>query len=138
MVHAPPRPPAGAPPVRINLYSDTQTRPTPAMLEAMTRAEVGDDQKFGYEQRGSQTIRTYSREFSKAYHARLNGQVERQLRYAAGLIGDFWFTCWVDGGSPDLSKLARLPSEAEQQRLAREAKETAAAPVAGSAPGHDD
>ncbi|PZP47478.1 MAG: low specificity L-threonine aldolase [Azospirillum brasilense] len=44
MVHAPPRPPAGAPPVRINLYSDTQTRPTPAMLEAMTRAEVGDDQ----------------------------------------------------------------------------------------------
>ena len=44
MVHAPPRPPAGAPPVRINLYSDTQTRPTPAMKEAMMRAEVGDEQ----------------------------------------------------------------------------------------------
>ncbi|MCX8134347.1 MAG: threonine aldolase family protein [Roseococcus sp.] len=44
MVHAPPRPPAGSPPVRINLYSDTQTRPTPAMKEAMMRAEVGDEQ----------------------------------------------------------------------------------------------
>lgn len=44
MVHAPQRPPAGAPPVRINLYSDTQTRPTPAMKEAMMRAEVGDEQ----------------------------------------------------------------------------------------------
>lgn len=44
MVHAPNRPPAGAPPVRINLYSDTQTRPTPAMKEAMMRAEVGDEQ----------------------------------------------------------------------------------------------
>jgi threonine aldolase len=44
MVHAPSRPPAGAPPVRINLYSDTQTRPTPAMKEAMMRAEVGDEQ----------------------------------------------------------------------------------------------
>jgi threonine aldolase len=46
MVHAPSRPPAGAPPVRINLYSDTQTRPTPAMREAMMAAEVGDEQ-FG-------------------------------------------------------------------------------------------
>ncbi|MGG5818683.1 threonine aldolase family protein [Falsiroseomonas sp. HW251] len=40
----PVRPPAGAPPVRINLYSDTQTRPTPAMKDAMMRAEVGDEQ----------------------------------------------------------------------------------------------
>ena len=33
-----------AEPVRINLLSDTQTRPTPAMREAMARAEVGDEQ----------------------------------------------------------------------------------------------
>jgi threonine aldolase len=32
------------PPVRINLLSDTQTRPTPGMREAMARAEVGDEQ----------------------------------------------------------------------------------------------
>ncbi|NVN84581.1 MAG: low specificity L-threonine aldolase [Rhodopseudomonas sp.] len=32
------------PPVRINLLSDTQTRPTQAMREAMARAEVGDEQ----------------------------------------------------------------------------------------------
>ena len=44
MVHAPPRPPAGAPRTRINLYSDTQTRPTAAMKDAMMRAEVGDEQ----------------------------------------------------------------------------------------------
>ena len=40
-----PLPPAiPRPPVRINLLSDTQTRPTPAMREAMARAEVGDEQ----------------------------------------------------------------------------------------------
>jgi len=33
-----------APPIRVNLLSDTQTRPTPAMREAMARAEVGDEQ----------------------------------------------------------------------------------------------
>lgn len=31
---------------RINLYSDTQTRPTPAMRRAMAEAEVGDEQRF--------------------------------------------------------------------------------------------
>ena len=39
----PPRDPK-APPVRVNLLSDTQTRPTAAMREAMARAEVGDEQ----------------------------------------------------------------------------------------------
>src|SRR5258708_39894386 len=39
----PPRDPRQTP-VRINLLSDTQTRPTPAMREAMARAEVGDEQ----------------------------------------------------------------------------------------------
>ena len=106
-------------------------------FEKQLTAQYPEDRKFGYEQRGSQTVRTYSREFSKAYHARLNGQVERQLRYAAALIGDFWFTCWVDGGSPDLRQLQYQPSETENQRLAREAKETAAAPVV-STPGHDE
>jgi threonine aldolase len=46
MVHAPPRPEAGSPPVRVNLYSDTQTKPSRAMKEAMMEAEVGDEQ-FG-------------------------------------------------------------------------------------------
>ena len=44
MVHAPERPDPGAPPVRINLYSDTQTLPTPAMKEAMMLAPLGDEQ----------------------------------------------------------------------------------------------
>jgi threonine aldolase len=38
-----PRDPKAAP-VRINLLSDTQTRPTLAMREAMARADVGDEQ----------------------------------------------------------------------------------------------
>lgn len=42
--YTPQRPDPKLPPVRINLYSDTQTRPTPAMKEAMMRAEVGDEQ----------------------------------------------------------------------------------------------
>jgi len=44
MRYAPKRPTADLPPVRVNLYSDTQTRPSAAMKDAMMRAEVGDEQ----------------------------------------------------------------------------------------------
>ena len=44
MTYTPPLRDPKAAPVRINLLSDTQTRPTPAMREAIARAEVGDEQ----------------------------------------------------------------------------------------------
>jgi threonine aldolase len=44
MTYTPPPRDPKAPPIRINLLSDTQTRPTPAMREAIARAEVGDEQ----------------------------------------------------------------------------------------------
>ena len=46
MDYAPLRVSADLPPLRVNLYSDTQTKPTPAMKAAMMAAEVGDEQ-FG-------------------------------------------------------------------------------------------
>ena len=44
MLYTPRRPAADLPPLRVNLYSDTQTRPSPAMKDAMMRAAVGDEQ----------------------------------------------------------------------------------------------
>src|ERR1700750_1051075 len=44
MTYTPPPRDPKAIPVRINLLSDTQTRPTPGMREAMARAEGGDEQ----------------------------------------------------------------------------------------------
>jgi threonine aldolase len=44
MSYTPVRPDALLPPVRVNLYSDTQTRPSPEMKSAMVEAELGDEQ----------------------------------------------------------------------------------------------
>lgn len=44
MVYAPLPDDPRLPPVRINLFSDTQTTPSPAMREAMASAAVGDEQ----------------------------------------------------------------------------------------------
>ncbi len=41
---APLRPDPTLPPVRVNLYSDTQTKPSPGMKTAMMRAALGDEQ----------------------------------------------------------------------------------------------
>ncbi len=44
MQNTPSRPDPSLPPVRVNLYSDTQTKPSPAMREAMMASDVGDEQ----------------------------------------------------------------------------------------------
>ncbi|MEQ8244166.1 MAG: S1/P1 Nuclease, partial [Fulvivirga sp.] len=43
--------------------------------------------------------------FSKAYHDALNNMVERQMKKAVKMVGDFWYTCWIDAGQPDLKSL---------------------------------
>lgn len=87
-------------------------------LEASRR--VGDDGKFGYEERNGQTIRTYSRTFSEEYHQMLNGQVERQMRRAIRLVGAMWYTAWVEAGQPDLNTLPGELTPAQQQAIAAE------------------
>jgi hypothetical protein len=114
-----------------------------AALDSVLRFEkeltekFAEDKKYGFEERGNQTVRVYSREFSREYHQRLAGQVERQMRLAQRLIGAFWYTCWVDAGQPDLDKLPKQPSQKEQLRLAQEAKELQQAPTA-TVPGHEE
>lgn len=72
--------------------------------------EFSEDKKYSFEERGNATVRVYSYEFSEAYHRKLNGMVERQLKRTIKMIGDFWFTAWVDGGQPDLDMLIDTPT----------------------------
>src|ERR1700709_1829204 len=44
MAYTPAPTDATLPPIRLNLLSDTQPRPTPPMRDAIARAEVGDEQ----------------------------------------------------------------------------------------------
>lgn len=65
--------------------------------------------KYTFEQRGANIQKVYSRAYAKEYHAMLNGQVERQLRASIEMVGDFWMTCWIDAGKPDLDALLKNP-----------------------------
>lgn len=40
--------------------------------------------------------------------------VERRMRAAIKMVGDFWYTAWVDAGQPDLKLLIDFkPTESE-------------------------
>lgn len=61
--------------------------------------------RYNYETRGKQTIRVFGADYSRMYHDRLRGMVERQMRASIRMTADLWYTAWVDAGQPDLRQL---------------------------------
>lgn len=84
------------------------------------KQSMGDDKVFMYDERNGITTRNFSRDFSKAYHDRLNGQVERRMIASIQMIGDFWYTCWIEAGQPDLNKLLEKELNEEQRKMLQE------------------
>ena len=79
------------------------------------------EKKFSFETKGKQTIKVYSVEFSTAYHDALSGMVEQRMRHAIKMVGDFWYTAWVDAGQPDLKSLIDyVPTEQELMQRKKE------------------
>jgi hypothetical protein len=82
------------------------------------------EQKYSFETKGKQTIKVYSKEFSKAYHDALVHMVEKQMRGAIKMTGDFWYTAWVDAGQPDLKMLIDYkPTDTELESRRKELEE---------------
>ena len=92
-------------------------------FEQTLTAEMGETRKFGFEERNGITVKVYSADFSRQYHDRLRGQVERQMRASVKMVGDFWYTAWVDAGQPDLRALAKYQlTESDHKEEAEEKK----------------
>ncbi|RXK52116.1 zinc dependent phospholipase C family protein [Aquirufa rosea] len=56
---------------------------------------------YTFEKKGNSLIKTYSRNFSLAYHHALDGQIEQQFKSAVLHLGDLLFTAWILGGQSD-------------------------------------
>lgn len=70
------------------------------------------EKKYTFETRGRATVRVYAEEYARAYHSRLKGMIEQQMRASVKMTGDFWFTAWVEAGQPDVRRLIDYkPSE---------------------------
>jgi len=94
------------------------------LFEAELNAEWPSDRKYSMENRGQVLMKVYSQEYAEEYHNRMNGMVERRMRAAIHGIGSLWYTCWVNAGQPDLSKLydKELSPEEQEEMIELELK----------------
>ena len=74
-------------------------------FEKELTASFSPDRKYAFEPRNGVVVKQYSAAFSRAYHQRLRGMVERRMRQSVYATASMWYTCWVDAGQPDLSRL---------------------------------
>lgn len=85
-------------------------------FEKLLSDQFSQDKKYAFEERGGVMVKVYSKEFSFAYHKMLDGQVERQIRASVKMVGNIWYTCWVDAGQPDLGDLYDHPILDEEDK----------------------
>lgn len=64
-----------------------------------------DETKYRIQMRNGKEVKYYTSDFAKEYSKRLGPTINQQLNRSASLVADFWYTCWVDAGRPDLSKI---------------------------------
>ena len=90
-------------------------------IEKRLSNKIREDKQYIITQRGQSNVKTHSVYYAKAYHKALNGMVERQMKSSIKLIGDVWYTCWVDAGQPDLYSL--IDYQFSETQLAKRKKE---------------
>lgn len=91
-------------------------------FEKVLSEKFPESKKYAYEERGNSTVRVYSQKYSHAYHQMLDGMVERRMRASIKMVGDIWFTCWVDAGQPDVEALMSLEWGEESKKKMEEQK----------------
>ena len=75
--------------------------------------------KFNFETKGRQTAKVVSVSYSKQYHNSLSGMVERQMRASVKMVGNLWFTAWINAGQPDLKLLINYKPTEEELAMRR-------------------
>ncbi len=91
-------------------------------IERELTAAFPSDSKYCYETRNSQTIRTYCKAFSEAYHQRLKGMVEQRMTAAILSVGTVWHTAWINAGQPNLKILYDKEFALEEENIQHQDK----------------
>ncbi len=102
------------------VYAASALVPDMLQKEREVSASFTPEQKYRVQMRNGKESRNYTSAFAKAYAARLGNTVNRQLLVATDLLADFWYTCWVDAGKPDLTTITGNFSESDNAQYQRE------------------
>ncbi len=90
-------------------------------MEIEATKSFTDSTKFRVQVRRGREVKSYTPEFAKAYGRLLGNTINEQLLNSANTIADFWFTAWVDAGSPDPGSLQSFEKK-DKKALKQEKK----------------
>lgn len=76
---------------------------------------VGQTNKYTIENRGRNTVKTYSKDFTNCYYEKLDGMVERRLKASIIAVGSIWYTAWIDAGQPSLNPNVKLKIQDKEE-----------------------
>jgi hypothetical protein len=88
-------------------------------FEKLLTAQFDADKKYTYELRNNVLTRSFSRSFSEKYHEMLSGQVERRMKASVKMVGDLWYTCWINAGQPDLKGIDLPATDTNEEAAER-------------------
>ncbi len=88
------------------------------IIEEYLRLNLSEDKKYVLDNQGSMMKKQFSQEYAEAFHQRSAQMAERNLRRAVKEVGNYWYTCWVNAGQPDLNQL-------DDRELSKEMKQEA-------------
>lgn len=90
--------------------------------EVEATKEFTGSTKYRIQVRRGKEVKSYTSAFAKTYNQKLGQTINQQLLYSVKMIGDFWYTAWVDAGRPDLSSITLNHGEKEKEILKSELK----------------
>ncbi len=78
-------------------------------IEKQNRDQFNNDNLYKKDATGKNILSynqpIFSDEYAKQFNTALNGMVEQQLRLSIQDIANYWYTAWVNAGSPDIISL---------------------------------
>lgn len=91
------------------MHATHQLLPDMLEKEKEVSKQFTDSTKYRWEVRWGKNRRFYSQSFAKAYSAALKNSINQQLILSSEHLADFWYTAWINAGSPDLANLLTAP-----------------------------
>ncbi len=61
--------------------------------------------KYTFEEKNGILKKVITEEYCEKYNDLVEGQIEIQIRKSIKMVSDFWMTCWIDAGKPNLDEL---------------------------------
>lgn len=103
------------------IVKKSQSQKDSVLLIEARLSKIFPYQKFTFSPRNGRVERQYSESYSRAYHDRMNGMVEEQMRSSILKTGSYWYSAWLDAGQPILNRLIKI--EPDDQEKANQEKE---------------